>query len=303
MGLSEFAAIVRTTGARPGPLLDALQSLALQELPCVPLIVVHGDDEVFSFVKRTCSGVVLHASDTGRKRGYPVNVALDYCQAHLPEVKFLFLLDDDDIVYPFFTAMMAAAFSASEAAVVYAPANRREPGHAPAAGFDLEAYHHLFIENRIPSNSFAVRAAALCRAGLRMDEELDYLEDWHFLLRMIENGLRFQALPMTLSEFRIVPDSDLLYRRDAESWKRHLLKIRTYINRSSFRLPGPDLAQMSLACVQPASGSRVTDQALIASLRRRIWDLERSLSWRWMAPARYVAGVLQGIRARRRARA
>src|SRR5258708_31985955 len=166
-----FAAIVRTTGSRPQELLEALQSVALQKLPCMAVVVAHGDDAAAERVRDTCAGnadgqplVILHAPDTARKEGYPLNVGLDHCLA-VPSVKYVFTLDDDDIVYPYFTYTMAAAFVASEADVVYAICNRREPGQLPTAGFARKPFYHLFHTNFIVTNSYAIRAAALRQSG------------------------------------------------------------------------------------------------------------------------------------------
>jgi len=320
-----FAAIVRTTGSRPQLLLDALQSLALQQSQCVPVLVVHGDDTRYSLVKRICdessvasSAIVLRASDTTRRRGYPINVGLDYCLAHLSNASYIFFLDDDDIVYPFFTGTMAAAFLTSEADVVYAASNRREPWQPAEPAYSPKPVYHLFCENFIPINSYAIRLQSLRESGVRMSEDMEYTEDWHFLLRLLEAGLRFHPIATTLSEFRIVSDGNLAQKRDPGAWKAISLRIRRYINTSTFRVPGPDLVRTAEsltpssapppaapppspappAVIAPAT--RGADEALITSLRGRIWAMEHSLSWKCTAPARYVLGVFLGTRGRGR---
>ena len=164
-----FAAIVRTTGSRPRQLQDALQSLSVQKLPCLPVVTVHGDDAAFERVRSTCQGpTILHASDTARRRGHPLNVGLDYCLGQ-PSVEFLFPLDDDDMVYPYFTATMAAAFRASDGDVVYSASNRREPAKPPSPGFAAKPFTDLFREIFIATGSYAVRASALRSSGVRVD--------------------------------------------------------------------------------------------------------------------------------------
>ncbi len=220
-----FAALVRTTGARGRSLQESLQSLALQSLPCIAVVIVHGSLETYARVREGCgqSGSpdlvrVLHAPDMDprRKRGYPINVGLDYCLGQLPDLQYLFLLDDDDIVYPFFTGTMALAFRASEADVVYATANCREAGKPLTAAYPYRPYTHLFDRNFIPSNGYAIRAEALRRCSVRVAEDLDYLEDWLFLLRLLESGLRFYGLDTTLSEFRAESAADFAHRHDLE---------------------------------------------------------------------------------------
>jgi hypothetical protein len=268
-----FAALVRTTGERPLFLLDALQSVALQRASCLPVVIVHGDAATYASVREICADsaaadrvVVLHASETGRRRGYPINVGIDYCFAQHPEVEFVFFLDDDDIVYPFFTSTMASAFLASGADVVYAASNRREPGQPATAGYVPEPIHHVLRGNFITSNSYAIRAATLRDSGLRMAEELEYAEDWHFLVRMLHAGFRFHALPTTLSEFRITSDGNLTQKRDPAMWKAISLEIRRFINTSSFPLPGPELVRMSSPDVTPSL------KALLAEKEERLTD-------------------------------
>jgi hypothetical protein len=287
--VSSFAAIIRTTGDRPGQLLEALQSLSLQPAPCLPVVVVHGDAGAFASVNRTvaanCDALripVLHASDTQRMRGYPVNVGIDYCLANQPAIEFIFLLDDDDIVYPYFTSMLARAFLVSDADVIYAASNRKEPGDGPSPGNRALPICFLFKQNFIASNSYAVRSEALRNSGLRMDETLQYLEDWHFLLRMVESGFRFQALPMELSEFRIATARER-ERNSLPEWCASADRIRQYVHAAKFTLPGSELAHLGL----PAPAPEETDEY---SLVLQIQQLEQSLSWRWTAPVRQIAG-------------
>jgi hypothetical protein len=313
-----FAALVRTTGERPLLLLDALQSLALQRVGCLPVVIVHGEAAAYAAVQRICREsdaanqvVTLRAPETRRRRGYPINVGIEYCLTKRPEVDFIFFLDDDDIVYPFFTHTMAAAFLASGADVVYAASNRRDPGEPASAGYFPRPIHHLLCENFITSNSYSIRVSALRDSGLRMTEELEYTEDWHFLIRMLQAGFRFHALQAALSEFRIVSDGSLTQKRNPAMWKAISLEIRRYINASSFPLPGPELVRMSSPSdtpSMPATPHRATppasqeiaagmaeQQATIAQLRHRIWALENSFSWRWTAPVRRLLGALMGV--------
>ena len=307
--MTVFAALVRTTGLRNQLLLEALHSLSLQSLPCIAIVVVHGTDESYSKVQQTCENIslaqVIHApnSDSNRKRGYPINVGIEHCLSQLPDIQYLFLLDDDDIVYPFFTKVMADAFACSEADLVYANTNRRESGKPLAPSFPLKPYYHLLEQNFIPSNGYAVRTAALRRTGVRVDESFEYLEDWYFLLRLLEHGVRFYQLDMTLSEFRTESDADYAFRNDLGLWRSYSARIRQYINRTAFPIPGADLALLakSEAAAVETSG-RFSDSSTTAALHRRVWELEHSLSWRITAPLRSVLGGLLRLRSRQKAR-
>ncbi len=321
--LSSFAGIIRTQGHRPELLADALQSLSLQQFPCHAIVVVHGDLERYDEIRNTFqqSGaapvVVLHAPDASRRRGYPINVGLDYCATELRELDFVFFLDDDDIVYPFFTDTIAAAFFASEADVVYAASNRRAPGEPTEAAYSPSPIHHLLPQNFIPINSYAMRFSALLASGARMSEEMEYTEDWHFLLQLLKAGLRFQALPVTLSEFRITSDGNLQQKKDPAAWKAISLDIRRLINSSLFPIPGGELVRWALGPNVPAAVSPTAptvphspamappvaaDAHLVAELRHRIWALENSLSWRCTAPLRSALGVVLGVGRHKRLR-
>jgi glycosyltransferase involved in cell wall biosynthesis len=248
---------------------------------------------------------VIHApnSDSGRKRGYPINVGIEYCLNELPDIQYLFLLDDDDIAYPFFTRMMAGAFACSGADLVYANTNRRETGKPPAGSFPLKPYYHLLEQNFLPSNAYAVRTDALRGTGVRVDEDFEYLEDWMFLLRLLEHKVRFYRFDMTLSEFRTESDADYAYRNDLELWKRYDARIRQYINATAFPIPGADLACLAESQAAAVEGSgRFTDSSTTAALHRRVWELEHSLSWKLTGPVRALVGSLLRLQSKRKAR-
>ncbi len=262
--------------------------MALQRDGCLPVVIVHGEAAAYAAVQKICLDsaaadrvVILHAPETRRRRGYPINVGIEYCLTQRPEVEFVFFLDDDDIVYPFFTTSMAAAFLASAADVVYAASNRREPGQPAVAGYFPEPIHHVLRGNFITSNSYAIRAAALRDSGLRMAEDLEYVEDWHFLIRMLQAGFRFHPLAATLSEFRIVSDGNLAQKRDPAMWKAISLKIRGYINTNSFPLPGPELVRMSPPSATPGV------RELLAEKEERLADAAARLREKTSQAAHY----------------
>ena len=304
-----FAALIRTTGARSLSLQEALQSVALQSEPCLSIVIVHGGGEAYAGVRQECGQSelirLLHAPNTDgrRKRGYPLNAGIDYCLLEAG-IEYLFFLDDDDIVYPFFTRCMAAAFAASDADVVYAAANCREEGKPLTAAWPAKPWQHLFDRNFIPSNGYAIRAEALRRTGVRLDESLEYLEDWHFLLRMLEHNFRFQQLSDTLLEFRTESAAALANRYNLETWKGCALRIRQYINATSFPVPGAELARLaSDSNAVDTPSDRFADSSTATALHRRIWDLEHSLSWRCTAPLRALGPVMLRLRNRWKARA
>jgi hypothetical protein len=290
-------------------LKETLQSVSLQSLPCVAIVIVHGAVEVFELVREVFPETsllhVVHApnDDVSRLRGYPLNVGIEHCLSKLPLVQYLLLLDDDDIVYPFFTRVMTDAFAASEADLVYAGTNRREAGKPLAPFFPIQPYYHLLDQNFISSNGYAVSTAALRRCGVRFAEDLDSLEDWFFLLQLLEKGLRFHSIETTLSEFRVISEIEFAARYDLALWRANDRRIRRYINNTAFPIPGSDLARLSESHPeQTANDDRFADSSVASTLRRRVWALENSFSWKCTAPVRFLAGGILRMRSRLKVR-
>jgi len=308
MGSVRFAAIVRTMGDRPQLLQEALESLTFQQDRCRAVVVVHGDSNAHERAQQVCrrvgglEHVVLHAKDTGKRRGHPLNVGIDYCYDSEFQPDFLFFLDDDDIVYPFFTRVMWAAFLTSGADVIYAASNRREFGRPAAVGYTPKPIFLLLHENFITINGFAVRMEALRRQRCYFDEAFEYAEDWQFLVTLLQKGFRFEANFSTLSEFRIIQDGNREIKANPALWKQYSLRIRKQINQSEFVVPGAKLA--SLACeLEPRFGNQremqeeviVEQDRSIGCLRQRVYELEDSLSWRLTAPLRRVGAIVLNL--------
>jgi hypothetical protein len=239
-----FVAIIRTQGRRPEMLAEALQSLSFQCPGCVAVVAVHAPFDRVNETAAICreaglSHQVLHAKDTERKRGYPLNIGLSYCY-EAGGFDGLLFLDDDDIIYPQFTRRMAQALMTSEADVIYAGSNQRCLQGAPEAGYFPLSIAQLFIQNFIPINSYVIRFSRLVEARLFFDETLDYTEDWHFLLRLLELGFRFEPLRDTLSEFRMTSDGNMTVKTNAAAWNQDSLRIRKYINKTMFSIGGAD---------------------------------------------------------------
>jgi len=248
-----FAAIVRTQGRRLKLLAEALQSLSFQKPLCTAIVVAHSSSEYIEDIKCVCreidlEHVVLHAHEKDRKRGYPLNVGLSHCyETQLFDA--LFFLDDDDIVYPFFTRIMSQAMTATEADVIYAQCNKRHFLKPTELAYSMRHISHLFIENFIPINSYIVRMAKLQKYRIFFEETLEYTEDWHFLLRMIEHGFRFDFILNTVSEFRLISDGNTTIKRDMYGWKRDSIRIREYINKTMFLMSGPCLAHSVMPAI------------------------------------------------------
>ncbi|MEP9377475.1 glycosyltransferase [Aquabacter sp. CN5-332] len=211
--------LVRTQGRRPELLSQALMSIYGQAEPLVAAVIVHGDAETFERVcatapKKEGAVVFLHAADTSRRRGHPWNVGLDYLEQQRDQYQYLCFLDDDDIYYPHFTQRMVEAFRQTGADVVYALANRRTPGGVSEASHMPLPISCLVAGNFIPTNSYALRTGILVGSGIRVLEDVDYFEDWDFLVSLLATGCRFHLVPEAVGEFLLIGDGNSLSKRD-----------------------------------------------------------------------------------------
>lgn len=245
-------AIVRTQGNRSDLLQEALHSLQVQQLPVTAVVVVHGDADalrrVEGLVASTGGGVqLLHAPDTKRRRGYPLNVALRQAYESAEGPGFLFFLDDDDVVYPMFAQKMYEALTASGADLVCCASNRRMPGQAAQPGYSPLPAPCLLVQNFIPINSYAVRFSALASRRLLFSEELEYLEDWDFLVRALGEGLRFHALEDTLCEFRLIGDGNRPVKARPDLWAKCEKQVRREAEGALLSLGGDRLMEQLLA--------------------------------------------------------
>lgn len=216
---TDFTALLRTQAGRLDMLDEALRSLHIQDPPVRGLVTVHDDAAAFEAVAGFCRergfrAEVIHAPDTSRLRGYPLNVALEWLRRQEARPDFVFMLDDDDIVYPNFTSRMLETLRCSRGDFVYAASNKRLPWQPAEAAYTPLPSSCLIAANFIPTNSYCLRYESLAKAEAVFDESMNYLEDWSFLLHLLRAGLRFVPLADTLSEFRIVSDGNTVQRKD-----------------------------------------------------------------------------------------
>jgi O-antigen biosynthesis protein len=270
-----IAVIVRTQGLRQAMLKETLTSISGQSLPCMAVVVVHAEADILKHVESVCretpglSFVLLHADQTEKKRGYPLNVGLQYAYTSDCSVEAIAFLDDDDILYADFSARMIRALRDTGADVICAASNRRVPGEAVEEGYRPVSFLNLFVQNFIPINSYIVRKVSLAKAPVFFDESFDVVEDWHFLLQLLQNGFRFEAIMDTLSEFRIISDGNKLVKDNPEIWELSHNRIHTYIQDSLFLMNG----QM-IQCLMMEERLKVENHhETVAAMQKRLDDL------------------------------
>jgi LmbE family N-acetylglucosaminyl deacetylase len=277
-----LAVIVRTQGLRNILLAEALCSIANQKRPCLAVIVVHGQEEGLPDVESVCRGiphlhyVILPAAEPGKLRGYPLNLGLQYCLYHPDRVEGIAFLDDDDILYPHFSDTMVQTLENTGADIAYGASNRRVPGQPPEPGYQPVSVMNLFVENFIPINSYAIRYESWARRPVWVDETLEVTEDWHFLVKLMENGFSFSPVSEVVSEFRLISDGNSLQKSNPEIWSHASARIQNYIQNSRFPLSGRELREVMLSALY----RNAEQESRLSCLQDRITELEQSLASR-----------------------
>jgi len=216
---------IRTQGRRLDLLEEAVSSVLSQTLKVVPCIIVHESFIVFEKIQNWARNIsahieVLHAPRVDRRRGYPLNVGLDYLNLNLKSFDFFCILDDDDVYYPLFAEQLWRKMTLSNADMVYCLTNSRVPGEAVGPAHRPLPASALVSGNFIPINAYIVRSNFLKDSSVRFNENIHYLEDWDFLLSLLGSNARMVFLDEVLSEFRIIGDGNKKIKDDAEDYRR-----------------------------------------------------------------------------------
>ncbi len=215
--------ILRTRGNRLELLSESLVSVKLQSVEIICCVVVHANEGAFDLVSSWVhdvdpNAVLIHAHDLEKKRGYPINLALDYLRTHFDQFDFFFFLDDDDILYPFYSQRLVSVLELTGADIALGLANQRVPWNPPELVHRAKPAAALVAGNFIPINSYIVRREILLTSGARAREDMDYLEDWDFLLSLFSFGAKFHYLPEIVCEYRVIEDGNRNIRRDPEHY-------------------------------------------------------------------------------------
>lgn len=227
--------IIRTQGKRMELLISAIESVRAQSIAMTPCIVVHGDVETRDFVERNLpdaiknglggSLVVISATEPGKRRGYPCNVGLQYLKEHASEYDFLCFLDDDDHLLPQFGSQLATTVKMSNADFAYGMTNALPPVGDPFIQHNLLPAVTLFVGNFLPINSYLLKTEIVVNFDLKFNENVDYLEDWDFLMQVMACGAKGVPLFEVVSEYRLIGDGNTNNKKDQKHFNECRNKV------------------------------------------------------------------------------
>ena len=175
--------IVRTKN-RPALLKEALQSIREQTYPKIEIIVVNdgGDDisEVIRLFNSADSPIVLVQLPVNLGRSKAANVGLDKASG-----EYIAFLDDDDWLEPDHVYTLVQAIEKHPAnKVVYSGVRCVDGNKKPLPnnfGTPFDATQ-LLAENYLPIHA-ALFSRELLKYGCRVDESLEFYEDWDFWIQ------------------------------------------------------------------------------------------------------------------------
>lgn len=245
----------------------------------------------------------------GGDRARPLNEAL-----RIANGRYVAFLDDDDLVTSDWIETFVKGSTDEPGTIIRSvtadqTVKRRSqaPGYEVMSGpvveparIEFNMIRHLET-NRTPICSFAVPREAIESYGIRFDESLLVLEDWHFLIRC--------ALVCGVSDTHTVTS---IYRRwddqeaswnsiDRDVWARTRLAIQHELDADPVLLPAGSVSSISKlieAAFRPPTPKRsVQEKKLtkeLAVANRRIKALESSTSWKLTRPLRAIVRVFRG---------
>lgn len=212
--------VVRTVD-RPALLTRALASLGNQTCKNFEVIIVNdGGDDVQSLVdqydKHFPITYIRNLQPTGRTRAINIGV-------RNAKYGWIGFLDDDDILYPWHTAVFSQAIKLTpEEQFFYSDCNRaffkRASDCEPFLTMAVKPWAYnkeeIWVSNRIPIHTYLIQSACIKQAG-PFDESLEMLEDFEFLVRL-SNFTSFTHVNAVTCEYRFYLDgiNSMIYQRE-----------------------------------------------------------------------------------------
>jgi len=196
--------IVRTKD-RPELLAEALASIAASTYRRVEVVLVNDGGEPPSVPVDFSLPVVRVEMDTNQGRAAAANAGIDAATG-----AYICFLDDDDLIEPEHIQTLSTLVASAGVRVAYTDAAigvyelRGENGWVEverrlpySRDFDPEL---LLVDNFIPFNTLIIERALFDEIGA-FDPDLEFFEDWEFLIRLA-GATPFQHLARVTAEYR-----------------------------------------------------------------------------------------------------
>lgn len=231
--VKRVAALIRTTGERPDSLEEAILSCRSLQTGAViePVVIVHGNDARFAYIRDHLADLpahVVHAPDTKRSRGYPLNIGAQFAFETLNCDGFG-VLDDDDIYLPGMH-QMASMVEANRTILHAGRVLRKSVSGAVDEPYKLMPAAQLTTSNFLPTNGFIVTKALAATVqdayGDLFPTDMFYLEDYTFLLRAWGSGGEVACFDAFVGEFRMGSDGNTAERKFPFEFQRCAAKAR-----------------------------------------------------------------------------
>lgn len=228
-------------------LREALRSIERQIGLKTVILVNHSVTEVM--VKKTdFSGlsdlVVINLPNLNLKRGVPLNHALRYIIESTSTGDGIAFLDDDDIVYPQFVQTLVSDLKLNDRNVAYGSTMKCVVGATPVPAFEYKPIFELYVNNFIPINAYIIDLKKYRKTPVFFDENLTVLEDWLFLIQLLNNGFKFGYTNTFVSEFRLHNDgSSSLNEKTVANWKSSEEYIQKYLSEAKYEFSGKEFGE------------------------------------------------------------
>jgi len=270
-----LVSVVVRTKDRPELLHQALESIAASRYRNIELVVVNDGGETPSLPSAFPFPVVLVESDTNRGRAAAANAGVDAATGD-----YVTFLDDDDLMDPEHLRTLIGLVAGADIRVAYTDAavgiyeldgdcgwievDRRLPY---SRDFDPEL---LLVDNYIPLNTLIIERSLFEEAG-PFDPELEFFEDWDFLIRLAAVA-PFHHLAKVTAEYRHFRGSGHHILGEQPRRREDFLRMKaTVIQRQSEQLDPEVLARVVdgiRAEAVAATDEVVMNRTELAGLRR-----------------------------------
>lgn len=256
----KWTVIVRTQGKDIYlELKNALNSLIAQTYENLSVLVtIHNNDkeviqDTLSFLESFQKVIDLKPLVVREKQGnrsHPLNIALENL-----DCEYVSFLDDDDIYYPNMGSTLISAmekgentFALGRSIDVIERLEKNITGEEylyivskskrPYQGFSKSL---LMLDNFIPFNTFIIKTTIL--DGIKFNEDMEYLEDWHFLKQVIyKKEFSFIQLDIPVSEYKRRNDNTDTYNEENyQKWVESRKITDDYFKKKEIIVEGGDL--------------------------------------------------------------